>query len=185
MDKEISVYVSASQEMDAECERIGQLLAGITRTSRSTIRRTPSPHDAANPDVDALVDSDFYIVILGTDLVAPMGVEWQAAQRAGVRTLGFRHAEASPSPAMIDFLRRTEFVWEDYRTPSEFVRVLEKTLLTRMIEETPGLGLDLQDIEEISARLKALEEKEGAAEAAEAPDERRGAARGGIILPRP
>jgi len=182
MDRELSIYISASEEMDAECELVGQLLAEITRQTRSTIRRTPPSRDMVNPDVEALVRSDFYIAILGSDLVAPIGVEWQAAQRARVRTLGYRNVEATPSPSMQHFLRHTEHDWQEYHTPEEFIRKLEKTLLSRMIEETPGLGLHLEDLEEISARLKALEDEE---DQEPTPDDRRGASRGGVILPRP
>ncbi|NLD42875.1 MAG: hypothetical protein GX657_05205 [Chloroflexi bacterium] len=182
MDKEFTVYLSASPEMDAECEQIGQVLAGLTQRSRSTIRRTPHGPSGGNPDLAALARSDLYIIILGTDLHAPLGVEWQAAQQAGLPTLGYRYAEASPSPAMLHFMRHNRFAWVTYHSPLAFRSTLERTLLRRLLDGTPGFGLDLSDVEQIAARLKELE---GQDEEEQGPDERRGAGSGGIILPRP
>ena len=59
------------------------------------------------------------------------------------------------------------------------VNSLERALITELIRGTPGYGLHLSDIEELSARLKKLEEGEQRQEG----DERRGAGRGGVILP--
>jgi len=180
MDRGLSVYISASAEMDAECEFIGQTLASVSTTSRATIRRTP---EGSNPDLEGLASSQIYIILLGTDLLAPIGVEWEAARQAGLATLGFRNAEAAPSPAMTDFLRRQRFEWHEYRTPAEFRLKLERTLLQRLLDETPGTGLDLTAVEQIAVRLKELEGEE--AEDEGPAEERRGAGSGGIILPRP
>ncbi len=181
MDREFIVYISASTEVDAECEQVGQVLATLARTSRSTIRRTPRGAAGANPDLVGLAASDLYIAILATDLSAPVGVEWQAAQRSRLQTLGYRNAAAHPSPAMQHFVRYNRFEWITYPGPAAFRGTLERTLLRRLLDGTPGYGLDLSDVEQIAARLKELEGES----VPEGPDERRGAGRGGIILPRP
>ncbi|MBC7239453.1 MAG: hypothetical protein H5T71_05080, partial [Chloroflexi bacterium] len=72
--------------------------------------------------------------------------------------------------------------WQMYQSPQEFIRLFERDLITRLIEGTPGYGLDLADIEELSRRLKALDEADEKAQS-EGGEERRGAGRGGVILP--
>ena len=42
MDRELAIYVSAAQEMDRECELLGQLLAELIPAVRWTIKRTPT-----------------------------------------------------------------------------------------------------------------------------------------------
>lgn len=179
MAAELSVYVSASAEMDVECELLGQMLANMTRTLRWTIKRTPGRHEFANPDLEALRDSHFYVILMGSDITAPVGVEWRAAQEAGITTYAFRNVERVATPAASVFVHSTEAAWEFYHTPHEFVRRFERELIDRLLEGTPGYGLDLADLEQLGARKRALQKEEQ--DRAET-EERRGAGGGGIIL---
>lgn len=177
MDKELGIYISAAPEADAECELVGQLLAEVPRSVKWTIKRTPRPHEVQRIDVEALRQSQFYLIVLGSDIVAPMGIEWRMAQAGNIRTFAFRNVETGFTPAAIFFSRHVGTSWHDYNTPSEFIRTFEQSLITALIEGTPGYGLDMNDIRILSARLEALEDKEE-----ESEDERRGAGRGGVIL---
>ena len=179
IERELSIYISASGEMDAECELVGQRLADVPRAVRWIIKRTPGSYENGNPDLDALVDSDFYLILLGTDITAPIGVEWTVAQETGMTTFAFRNISAVPSPAAAFFIHNAGTDWHRYQTPHEFIWRFERSLISRLIEGTPGYGLSLSDIEELTQRLRATNE----AEDAEGGDERRGAGRGGVILP--
>jgi hypothetical protein len=179
MEKELSIYVSASPEMDPECELLGQRLAALPKSIRWLIKRTPGRHEYGNPDLVALQRSQFYLLLMGTDIVAPVGVEWLAAQKAGLACFAYRNASAITTPAASFFIHNTGLNWEAYKTPQEFIRHFERALIEQLIKGTPGYGLEVADLEHLSAQLKALEE--------DAPgpssEERRGAGRGGVILP--
>ena len=179
MAAELHLYVSAAPEMDAECELLGQTLASMARTLRWSIKRTPGPHEYGNPDLPALRDSQFYVILLGSDIVAPIGVEWRAARDFGLTTFAFRHAERIASPAAAFFARASEANWVAYHSPQEFVRRFERDLIATLVAGTPGYGLDLTVIEELVIRQEALEKEEDAPEKRE---ERRGAGGGGVIL---
>ena len=179
MDNELAIYVSASAEMDAECELLGQLLAEITRSTRWIIKRTPGLHENANPDTPALNRSQFYLILLGMDVTAPIGVELVAAKEARIPTLAYRRTSSLATPAAAFFAHNAGVTWKRYESPQGFIRDLEQTLITRLVEGTPGYGLNLSDIEDLSARLQRL--KRGEEETSE--DTRRGAGRGGVILP--
>jgi hypothetical protein len=179
MEKELAIYVSAAPEMDAECELLGQLLATLPKSVRWTIKRTPGPHELGIPDLEALSGSQFYVILLGMDIMAPIGVELQAALEERVLTMAYRSRRVAPSPAAAYFAQNAPVEWHWYDTPQEFVQQLEKRLITELISGTPGYGLGLSDLEELSARLRALEKEADSAE----DDERRGAGRGGVILP--
>ena len=180
MTKELSIYVSAAPEMDAECELLGQLLADITTSVRWRIKRTPDPHAVGHPDLAALRASPFYVILLGMDIVAPMGVEWMAARQAGATVFAYRSAAVTPSPAAAAFMRNAEVSWVAYESPQDFRRHFERALIEDLLKGTPGYGLDLADIEELSARLAAMKEAKDAPEG----EERRGAGGGGVILPK-
>ncbi|MBC7256881.1 MAG: hypothetical protein H5T66_12350 [Chloroflexi bacterium] len=182
MEKELGVYISGSREVDAECELVGRLLAEMTPSVRWVIKRTPRSFEHVNPDLAQLRRSQFYLILLAVDITAPMGVEWQAAKQGGLAIMAYRHSGVIPSPAATIFARESGLRWQTYQSPQEFIRLFERDLITRLIEGTPGYGLDLADIEELSRRLKALDEADEKAQS-EGGEERRGAGRGGVILP--
>jgi len=175
----LAIYVSASPEMDAECELVGQLLADMPRSVEWRIRRTPVHGEHENPDLDGLCASQFYLILLGMDITAPIGVEWLAAQDAGLTTFAFRKVSRVPSPAAAFFAHNSAAAWRPYRTPQEFIQRFERELIARLIEGTPGYGLALADIEELSERLEAPDSDVGGS----GGEERRGAGGGGVILP--
>jgi hypothetical protein len=179
VEKELALYVSASREMDPECELVGQLLASMPRSVRWVIKRTPGSHEQGNPDLAALRASRFYLILLGMDITAPIGVEWLTAQGAGLTTFAYQKASVVASPAASVFVRRSGVTWEQYRTPQEFARHFERALIIQLISGTPGYGLEMADIEELAARLRALGQDAGQP----GSEERRGAGRGGVILP--
>lgn len=179
MDRQLAIYVSAAQEMDHECELLGQLLANMIPSVRWMIKRTPTSHENSNPDLEALSHSQFYLILMGADILAPVGVEWMAARKAGLPVFAYHNASAAPTPAGAVFMRDAGITWEDYKTAQDFIHHLERELITELLRGTPGYGLHLHDIEELSARLKKLEEREQHQE----DDERRGAGGGGVILP--
>ncbi len=175
---ELVLYISASAELDAECELVGQLLAHVPRSARWVIKRTPRSFEYGNPDLDVLRRSHFYLILMAMDITAPIGVEYQAAREAGLSILAYRNSSAVPSPAATVFVREVDLPWQLYQTPQQFIHLLERDLIRRLVQGTPGYGLDLTDLEELAARLRALEESKP-----EGGEERRGAGRGGVILP--
>jgi len=178
-EKRLAIYVSASPEMDVECELLGQLLADLVKSVKWHIGHTPPHGRNENPDLEALRSSQFYLILLGMDITAPIGVEWRAARKANLTTFAFRKMDRTPSPAAAVFARDSGISWRIYHTPQEFILRFERALITQIMEGTPGYGLDLTDIEELARRLAACEGGTGKP----GGEERRGAGAGGVILP--
>lgn len=178
MVTELDLYVSAAAEMDAECELLGQALARMPDTVKWVIKRTPQGMWEGNPDLEYLRHSDFYLLLLGMDVKAPMGVEWRAAQESSLARYAYRKREVAPSPAASVFARRADLPWQYYRTPREFARDFEERLIRRLVAGTPGYGLDLPAVRTLSSRLEELSERQDEAET----EDRRGAGAGGVIL---
>jgi len=176
----LSLYISASPEMDAECELVGQALAQMSRTIHWTIKRTPSPGSVGDLDWEVLQTCELYLILLGMDVMAPMGVEYEMMQRRGVRCFAYLNRSATASPAASYFGRHARAQWNAYKTAHEFARDFEQALITELIQGTPGYGLGLPEIEALSIRLREM--KEDQEEKPEGED-RRGAGSGGVILP--
>lgn len=180
MERELAIYVSASPEMDSECELLGQLLADMPKSIGWVIKRTPGRHESGNPDIYMLRRSQFYLILLCMDIMAPIGVELRAAQEANPIIFAYRDTNTTPSPAAAFFIHNSGINWQHYQTPQGFIRKFEQDIITQLIEGTPGYGLEIADIAELSARFEALREEE---EKTEEIEGRRGAGRGGVILP--
>ena len=184
--RELALYVSAATEMDAECELLGQLLAAMPRGIRWSIKRTPGPFDPLPLDLDALRESDFYLLLLGMDAVAPIGVEWREARQHVAQRYCYHCHTRTPSPSATHVLRNEGIRWTPYDTPQAFARHLELRLITELIQGTPGYGLDMDDIRALTERLAELEnEAEGDATSTANDERRRGAGHGGVILRAP
>ncbi len=180
MATELAIYISAAPEMDPECELLGQRLAGLTPSVRWSIKRTPPPGEYANPDLEALARSQFYLILLGQDIMAPMGVEWNAAQAQGLEILAYRSSQRTPTPAAWVFARQAKVVWHEYDTPLQFAQDFERRLIRMLIEGTPGYGLSLQEVQQLAERLQEEQTREPSKPEGE---DRRGAGQGGVILP--
>jgi hypothetical protein len=178
MERELAIYVSAASELDPECELVGQLLAEIPRSLRWRIRRTPGPFQPSNPDLEGLKASDFYLILMASDIYAPVGVEAQCALHEHLPLFAYRKLSAIPSPATAHFVHHVGIVWQPYQTAVEFARRFERELIEQLVGGTPGYGLQVADVDDLLARLEALKEPA----AFRGTEERRGAGRGGVIL---
>jgi hypothetical protein len=186
MEKQLAFYVSASYEMDPECELLGQLLAGLSKSVKWIIKRTPGRYERGNPDLEALRSSQFYLILLGMDIVAPIGVELTAARSADLTIFPYRSLSVLSSPAAAVFARDARLRWESYLTAQEFIERLEKALITQILQGSPGYGLELADLEELAERMQVIEKrgKERSGEERQGSPVAGGAGRGGVILPK-
>lgn len=176
---DLTLYISAAQEMDAECEAIGKLLAGLLPKVRWTLHRTPAGRGNLNPDLRALHESNLHLFVLGADIVAPLGVEWREAQHAKTPLFLYRAVERAASPAASYFLHHSGAHWTRFRSPADLVRRFERQLIAELVAGTPGYGLGLDEIESLTERLEKLHTEPQADDT-----EARGAGLGGVILPK-
>jgi len=176
---DLTLYISAAQEMDAECEAVGKLLAGLLPSVRWTLHRTPSGRGNLNPNLRALHASNLHLFILGTDIVAPLGVEWREAQHAQTPLFLYRVAGRGLSPAASYFLHHSGAYWRTFKDAADLAYKFEQQLIIELIAGTPGYGLGLEEIESLQGRLERLAPESGPAEPGA-----RGAGLGGVILPK-
>jgi len=185
--RELALYVSAASEMDAECELLGRMLANMPKGIRWLIKRTPGSFDPAVVDLETLRQSDFFLLLLGMDAVAPIGIEWREAHHRVAQHYCYHCQDRTPSPAATHFMRNEGIHWTEYGTPHAFIRHFEPRLITELVQGTPGYGLDMDDIRALTERLAELEadDDEHGVDGEADDDRRRGAGHGGVILRAP
>ncbi len=178
MAEPIRIYITSSPELEAEREVVGQVVARLPVRLGWEIRHTPRPGEALTPALEAVEGAHLYVFILGMDYAAPMGLEWARALRARKRMLIFVK-EVAHSPAAALWL--SEHGEGKDRIPFDslaaFQHAFERHLIRALLDLAETLHLHLDEIEGLTARMKALEETPP-----EAPAVARGAERSAIIL---
>jgi hypothetical protein len=176
MDRPIQLFVSSSPDLAPEREAVGQAVAGLPVSVGWEIKHTPRPGEDAHEPLAFAERCDLYLVVLGADFAAPMGLEWQRAWGAGKSTLAYRKLVLH-SPSAQRLLRQPDVTWIPFESPQELKVQVTRALARTLLDRGEQLGLHLGDVEGLLALVEAEEEETPAG-----PDQRRGAERGGVIL---
>jgi hypothetical protein len=106
MADQVLIYISAASDLGLEREILGRAITEIPTTLAWRIIETPFTSE--EPDLAALVKAEIHMLILGTDVRAPVGVEWLASRQAGHKPILFLKAGTAHTPAAQAFKRELE-----------------------------------------------------------------------------
>ena len=177
MKRPIRLFISSSPELTIERELLGQVIAEMPIALGWEIMHTPG-HATDMQDVLEFIDtSDFYIIVLGWDFAAPMGVEWEEAVTSGRVPLAFRK-NVLHTLAGRHLLTHSGIRWVGYQTPQELARAVRRHLIDGILERGEAFGLLTH---ELDALLRYLKRE---VETGVVPDEMGGAGTDAVILDR-
>ena len=179
MARPIQLFVSSSPDLAPEREALGQAVAELPVSVGWEIKHTPRPGEDAREPLAFVERCDLYLVVLGADFAAPMGLEWRQALGADKPLLAYRK-RTPHSPSAQAFLRQSGVMWTAFESPQELKAHATRALAQAVLDRGEQFGLHLDEVEPLVALVKAEEEEETPAK----PDRRRGAGRGGVILGR-
>ena len=108
-------YISAASDLEMEREILGRLVTEIPVDLGWRVVQSPAGNGPL--DLEALLEADVHVVLLGTDIRAPVGLEWQMARRAGRRPTVLLKEETLRTPAAQEFVRLVSRVqsWDHFR----------------------------------------------------------------------
>jgi hypothetical protein len=181
----IQLFVSSSPDLAAEREALGQAVAELPVSMGFEIRHTRPGEAADISEALAFIERcDLYLIVLGADFAAPMGIEWRRAQEARKPTLAYAKRELhSPSAQKLlresGIARETGVAWESFESPQALKAHATQALAQMLLDRGEILGLHVDDVDGLLAVLGKADE-----ESSDKPDRREGAGRGGIILGR-
>jgi len=178
MARPICLFISSSPDLAPEREALGQVVAELPVSVGWEIRHTPRPGEDAREPLAFAERCDLYLVVLGADFAAPMGLEWRQAMGAGKPLLAYRK-RVLHSPSAQSLLRQSDVAWTPFESPQELEAHATRALAQAVLDRGEQFGLHLDDVESLLALVK-VEKEETPTE----PDRRRGAGRSGVILGR-
>lgn len=153
MAPRLQIFVSVGPDLQEEREFLGQALARFPASLGWALSYTPSSDQHHPPDPGPIASSDFYLLILGGDIWAPMGWELSTAQRFGKRPLAFAK-KTDRTPAALVFYRQADVSWERFETAASLSHHVQTKLATRLVAEPERYGLAVEEWQTLSAFLQ-------------------------------
>jgi hypothetical protein len=172
----IRLFASSSPDLVAEREALGQAVAELPISVGFEIMHTRPGETADINETLAFIERcDLYVIMLGGDFAAPMGLEWQRSQAVLKPTLAYvKHELHSPSAQKL--LRESAVAWTSFESPHALKAHATQALAQMLLDQGEVFGLHVDDIDGL---LRVLDRKD---KPPDKPDRREGAGRGGIIL---
>ncbi len=171
----VIVYISAASDLMAEREALARMIAGLPVTLAWRI--VQSPLGVERLDLEILAAADFYLLLLGGDIRAPVGQEWFTAHRAGRPFFAFLKGNVPRTPAGQAFARETDVTWRPFLSAADLVRQVQRLLAGQLLSQAVRYALTPPEIE----ALAALQAGEGQPEE---PAGREETGRSAVILSR-
>ena len=81
MIDKLKLYISAAPDLRLERDALARAVAEIPTSLGFTITQTPASD--REPDLDAVVEAHLHLLMIGSDIQAPVGLEWATARRNG------------------------------------------------------------------------------------------------------
>jgi hypothetical protein len=178
MARSLKLFISSSPELTIEREALGQAVAELPVSFGWQIQHTPRAGQDPMNWLDFVEVCEVFLIILGSDYAAPMGLEWEQALRS--RRPVFAYCKSVlHSPSAQTLLRQPTVSWIEFDSTTELKSLFSRAIAKFLLERAERFPLQLDDVERL------LAEQDKAKEAGVIEQERReGAGDSGIILAR-
>lgn len=180
MADEFVLYISAAQDLAIERDLIARTVTEIPVTLGWRIFQSPLRGGHLNRE--ALQNADIHLLLIGSDIRAPIGFEWALARKAGRRTILFRKTGILVTPAGERFIREINEVatWNTFEDSASLRVEILKLIADHIIEHAIHFALRGDEYEGlINWREKLAHEKP-----APVQEETGGAGNSSVILSR-
>jgi hypothetical protein len=166
----VRLFVSAGPDQEPTREALGRALAELPINVGWVIKRTP--------DIDSVAECHLFLLLLGPDIWAPVGLELWWARRTEKPTLAY-HADVLRTPAgQVFFKENAGLEWKGFANLPALRRQVLVDLSRFLLGHVDRYGLTLPEV----GALHSFMTKLGTMEPVGAPAKATGAGGGGIIL---
>ncbi len=152
----VLVYISAASDLMAERDALARAIVELPVTLAWEI--VQSPLEEAPVDRDALRRADLYILVMGGDIRAPVGLEWHLARRAGRPVIAFLKRGIARTPAGHIFVQDAHVPWRPFATPGDLSAQVQRLLAEHLVEHAGQYALTREEVRRLKALLEDTEE---------------------------
>ena len=172
----MTIYISAASDLMAEREALARMIAGLPVTLAWRIVQTPVA-DVDPLDLDALGSADLYFLVMGSDIRAPVGLEWLTARRVRGSAVAYLKRGVPRTPAAQVFINDRGIVWRTFADAADLSSQVQGVLTEHLVRHAVQYALTPGEI----AALEALPASDGVGDEAGRSEE---AGHSAVILSR-
>lgn len=177
MAETLRLFVSATNDLEAERAIIGRAVAQLPVQIGIEIRRTPVRGADYETIHELIANCDRVYFLMGQDITAPAGAEWFLAWKLERSIFSLRRVSMR-TPAAQDFLNLVPIRWTPFQTGDELKRLVTLDLIRILQSPQNRYGLNLTEMELLHAHGQRLNEIGSAGR----PIAAGGAEGGGVLL---
>jgi hypothetical protein len=155
MAETLRLFVSATQDLEAERAIIGRAVAQLPVQIGIEIRRTPARGAAYEEIFELISNVDRLYFLIGDDITAPSGAEWFIAWRLERSILPLWRVGVS-TPAAQNFMRLYPDKWIQFETADQLMRLVTLDLVQILHHPTNRYGLSVTELELLNLHARRL-----------------------------
>lgn len=156
MSEILRLFIAATTDLEAERAVIGRSIAALPVQIGIEIRRTPPLLPTFDEIFEKVSNVDRVYFLMGNDITAPAGLEWNLAWRLERSLLQIRRSP-KPTPAAQEFFHLTRLPWLEFRSDADLVKLVTIDLARLLNNPTNRYGLTLPELERLQTHLRHLE----------------------------
>jgi hypothetical protein len=170
MPTQVRLFISAGPELEPAREVLGRALAELPINAGWVIKRTP--------DVDSVAECHLFLLLFGSDIWAPVGLELYWARRTEKPILAYRSARARTPAGQVFVQENSDLGWTGFADLSALQRAFGRDVGRFLLHHGERYGVRLIEMQALTAYIQGLDQ----APHAPVPAKATGAAGGGVIL---
>ena len=149
-NRPVTIYISAASDLMAEREVLARMIAGLPVTLAWRVMQTPVS-EADSLDLEALQSADLYFLVMGSDIRAPVGLEWRTARRSGRPVAAFLKRGAARTPAGLVFIKDVGVDWQPFKDAEDLRRRVQRVVVEHLVRYAVLYGLAPDEVAQLEA----------------------------------
>ena len=174
-NRPVIIYISAASDLMAEREALARMIATLPVTL--PWRVVQSPLGEAPLDQTALATTDLHFLVMGSDIRAPIGLEWHTIRHYERPSVAFLKKNLPRTPAGQIFVRQTKVAWRPFTDAADLGRQAQQILAEHLQQNAITYTLTTAEIEQLATLRET-------GTTSEPPTEGQDAGRSAVILSR-
>jgi len=152
-NRPVIIYISAAPNLMAEREALARMIAELPVMLAWHIMQTPT--EAEPLDRESLLAADLYFLVMGADILAPVGLELHIAQQANRPVIAFLKQGVAYTPAGEVFVRQARLPWRSFTNTTHLSQLVRRIIAEHLIRYAIQYALTPVELQQLESLSKA------------------------------